>query len=132
MRMLIERRFWFFAVVLLAPTHALVGCSDGRSSGTTITVKDNRLTWATVEDTDGIRSITGLQRIPRGGAYLEYSVDFKFNEVGAKSFDIYIGGMFDTVGTAVHVDVADMKGNNAYLFIRSTAQGFQTGTYRKQ
>ena len=121
-----------FVVVLLVAGLLFVGCSDGRSSSTTITVTDNRLSWATVADADGIRSITGLQRIPHAGGYLEYSVDFKFDDVGAKSFDIYIGGMFDAVGTAVHVDVTDMKGTNAYLFIRSTAQGFQTGTYRKQ
>lgn len=119
-------------VLMLLTASLICGCSNHGSSSTTITVKDNRLSWATVADADGIRSIVGLQRIPSGNGFLEYSVDFKFDEVGAKSYDIYIGGMFDVVGTAVHVDVTDMKGNATSQFIRSTAQGHQTGAYRKQ
>lgn len=117
---------------ILTATVIISGCSEKHFSATTISVNDDRLSEATVADPDGIKSIVGLQRIPSGAGYLDYTVDFIFKDVGVKKYNIFLGGMFDVVGTVVHIDVTDMNGNKSYLFIRSTATGYQTGLYEKE
>jgi len=104
----------------------------GNSSPATLVVKDGKLAYATVSDADGIESITGTQRIPYRDGYANYSANFMFKDVGAKSYDIYIEGMFDVVGTVVHVDVRDLKGNTTNLYVMSTTSGYNTGYYEKR
>ncbi len=85
----------------------------------------------TVTDSDGIRKIVGLQRIPVGAEYREENVDFKFDQPGAVIYEVQVGQIFATPGTVLHVEITDMKGQESLHFIRSTPQGYQTGTFTK-
>ena len=117
----------------------LVGCSESTNSNEaklnntkTVIKLLQDVSWASVVDADGIKSIVSEQRIPSRGGFDVYDVDFKFNEESATSYNIYIGGMFEKVGTVVHVDVTDMNEETTNLYIRRTAQGHQVGYYRKR
>ncbi|MCA9403415.1 MAG: hypothetical protein KC897_06515 [Candidatus Omnitrophica bacterium] len=89
---------------------------------------DDRIT---ISDSDGIRNVVGLQRIPVGTEYRDQPIDFQFDQTGALRYDIKVGDAFKAPGTVLHVEVTDMNGNQSFHFIRSTPQGFQTGTFAK-
>lgn len=85
----------------------------------------------TISDSDGIKDVVGLQRIPVGTEYRDQPIDFQFDQSGTVRYDIRVGDTFKAPGTVLHVEVTDMKGNESFHFIRSTPQGYQTGTFSK-
>jgi len=126
-------------VLVLVLVLFVASCSDSEKSNNakireekTVIKLIKGASWATVLDKDGISSIVSEQRIPRGNGVDVYDVDFKFNDKGSTSYDIFIDGMFEKEGTVIHVDVTDMRRNTTNLYIRKTLQGHQVGYYREQ
>ena len=98
---------------------------------TQVQISQGETETVVITDSDGIKGVVGMQRIPSGAEYRDLPIDFQFNEPGIQRYNINVGNTFDAPGTVLHVEVTDMKGNETFHFIRSTPQGYQTGTFTK-